>query len=87
MIFCHTPSSGPLGRDLPLHVVAVDFTRTPAPTVEADMLRTHTSSNAMYKIRDFEPNYGSPNQKDEDVPVYVSQDQGWIDNGISPLPG
>jgi hypothetical protein len=35
----------------------------------------------MYKIRDFKPNYGSPNRKDEDAPVYVSQDQGWIDNG------
>jgi hypothetical protein len=25
--------------------------------------------------------YGSPNQKDEDAPVYASQNQGWIDNG------
>lgn len=35
----------------------------------------------MYKIRDWRPEYGGPQYKEEDGPIYGHHEQGWADNG------
>ena len=79
------PGLYPLGTEFahPLHYVdvAADGTAgTPGP-YPGTRARRVKEIRYMYKMHPFDPNYGSPNQKEEDAPVRAGETEGWIDNG------
>ena len=79
------PGLYPLGTEFahPLHYVDVaadgaSGAPSPYPGTRARRVK---EIRYMYKMHPFDPNYGSPNQKEEDAPVRASETEGWIDNG------
>ncbi len=79
------PGLYPLGTEFahPLHYVdvAADGTAGAPSPYPGTRARRVKEVRYMYKMHPFDPNYGSPNQKEEDAPVRASETEGWIDNG------
>lgn len=75
----------PLGTEFahPLHYVdiAADGTSKTPGTFPGMRARRVKEIRYMYKFQPFNPNYGGPSVKEEDAPVRVGHNEGWIDNG------